>query len=106
MVCRPTIKAARISIRTEREALEYAVMPASARLISSPMQTTPIRRNRSDIGLLPRGGIQTLGCHPSTPMQYQFAPLPLDNASGGSAAELTSAGWRQPLTISATLKLP
>src|SRR5205823_2811083 len=60
MVCRPTIKAARISIRTEREALEYAVMPASARLISSPMQTKPIRRNRSDIGLPPRGGIQTL----------------------------------------------
>src|SRR3984893_14837875 len=64
MVCRPTRKAARISVRTEREALEYAVMPASARLITSTTQTKPIRRNR--------GGMQSRE-HAIT--RYQFIPV-------------------------------
>src|SRR5207248_1286084 len=51
IVWRPTKKAARISVRTEREALEKAITPSRARLISNTTQTKPIKRNRSDIEL-------------------------------------------------------
>src|SRR6516165_5993680 len=51
MVCRPTNKAERISVRTERDALTHAVTPPRTRLRTSAPQTKPIRRNRSDIGL-------------------------------------------------------
>src|SRR6516165_10281166 len=51
MVCRPTINAERISVRTERDALTHAVTPPRTRLRTSAPQTRPIRRNRSDIGL-------------------------------------------------------
>ena len=74
IVCRPTRKAARISVRTEREALEYAVTPASARLISSARQTRPIRRNRSDTGATAeRWHLSAGGCHYPIPRDTWFA---------------------------------
>src|SRR6516165_7611063 len=51
-VCRPTRKAERISVRTEREALTHAVAPPNTRLTTTAQPTRPIRRNRSDIGAL------------------------------------------------------
>src|SRR5580704_4446797 len=98
MVCRPTRKAARISVRTEREALEYAVMPASARLTSSTTQTRTIRRNRSDTRASAERCIQALE---DAITRYQCIPVRAADLARGRArpVALTQGGtpdylWR------------
>src|SRR5206468_12034774 len=49
IVWRPTTRAERISVRTERWALRHAITPPRTRLRRRTTQTRPIRRNRSDI---------------------------------------------------------
>src|ERR1700730_16534986 len=104
MVCRPTRKAARISVRTEREALEYAVMPPSARLITSTTQTKPIRRNRSDTRASAERWLQTLKDAPpdtnSIPVRaarFCSRALAPGRADGGEHSRFSLAAWHQLL---------
>src|ERR1700731_3393527 len=104
IVCRPTRKAARISVRTEREALEYAAMPASARLISSTTHTRPIRRNRSDTWASAERWLQRLKDAPPDPnsipvraARFCSRALAPGRADGGEHSRFSLAAWHQRL---------